>query len=368
MGKRRRRSYNSEATLRCAGQCLHGGRCVAAAGGVCACTPGRGGARCERYVGHDTACAARACPPPALCAWRPDGTYALQASTPGRGGARCERYVGHDTAWAALACPPPALCAWRPDGTYALQASTPGHVGARYDRYVGHDTACAAFACPSPALCAWRPDGTYALQASTHGRGGERYVDHDTACAALACPPPALCAWRPDGTYALQASTPARGGARCARYVGHDPTRHDPLGPGEAYCACLDGARCSPPGPALGGGVGGGGGGGRGGAAGAWSAALLTLLSLLLLVLAALYLLHRRRRGAFVHARLSDNVEINNPMYLAGEDELEPRTEPPTNGGNHFANPVYESMYSPQDVNPTEERANLLEESSPARL
>ncbi|CAK1590808.1 unnamed protein product [Parnassius mnemosyne] len=209
MGKRRRRSYNSEASLRCAGQCLHGGRCVAAAGGVCACPAGRGGARCERYVGHDT------------------------------------------------------------------------------------------------------------------------------ACAALACPPPALCAWRPDD---------------------------DPLGPGEAYCACLDGARCSPPGAALGGSAAGG------GTAGAWSAALLTLLSLLLLVLAALYLLHRRRRGAFVHARLSDNVEISNPMYLAGEDELEPRTEPPTNGGNHFANPVYESMYSPQDANPTEERANLLEESSPARL
>lgn len=30
-------------------------------------------------------------------------------------------------------------------------------------------------------------------------------------------------------------------------------------------------------------------------------------------------------RGAFVHARLADNVEINNPMYLAGEDEPEPR-------------------------------------------
>lgn len=27
--------------------------------------------------------------------------------------------------------------------------------------------------------------------------------------------------------------------------------------------------------------------------------------------------------GAFVHARLADNVEINNPMYLAGEDEPE---------------------------------------------
>lgn len=28
--------------------------------------------------------------------------------------------------------------------------------------------------------------------------------------------------------------------------------------------------------------------------------------------------------GAFVHARLADNVEISNPMYLAGDDEAEP--------------------------------------------
>lgn len=49
--------------------------------------------------------------------------------------------------------------------------------------------------------------------------------------------------------------------------------------------------------------------------------------------------------GAFVHARLSDNVEINNPMYLAGEDELEP-AHAHANGGSHFANPVYDSMYA----------------------
>ncbi|CAH2056979.1 unnamed protein product, partial [Iphiclides podalirius] len=212
MGKRRRRrDYNvvfAESGLRCAGRCQHGGRCVAAAGGVCACPAGRGGATCERYVGHDA------------------------------------------------------------------------------------------------------------------------------ACAALACPPPALCAWRPDD---------------------------DPLGPGEPYCACLDGASCSAPAQDAAG-------GGAGAGAGAWVGAALALLTLLAVVMAALYLLHRRRRGAFVHARLADNVEISNPMYLAGEDELEPRGDAPANGSNHFANPVYESMYSPQDGNPTEERANLLQESSPARL
>lgn len=29
-----------------------------------------------------------------------------------------------------------------------------------------------------------------------------------------------------------------------------------------------------------------------------------------------------------MHARLADNVEISNPMYLAGEDEPEPAPEP----------------------------------------
>lgn len=27
--------------------------------------------------------------------------------------------------------------------------------------------------------------------------------------------------------------------------------------------------------------------------------------------------------GAFVHARLADNVEISNPMYLAGDDDAD---------------------------------------------
>lgn len=84
-------------------------------------------------------------------------------------------------------------------------------------------------------------------------------------------------------------------------------------------CACLEGASCTPPrgtpahaaAPAAPSG-------------GAWAGAVLALLALAAVVLAALYALRRRRRGAFVHARLADNVEINNPMYLAGEDELEP--------------------------------------------
>ncbi|KAH9629930.1 hypothetical protein HF086_017445 [Spodoptera exigua] len=97
-----------------------------------------------------------------------------------------------------------------------------------------------------------------------------------------------------------------------------------PATPGPTYCACPDGASCTAPharapppdeaGAAL----------PSAGSGGAWAGALLALLCLLGAVLGALYALHRRRRGAFVHARLADNVEINNPMYLAGEDELDP--------------------------------------------
>lgn len=95
---------------------------------------------------------------------------------------------------------------------------------------------------------------------------------------------------------------------------------------------------------------------GAGAGAGAWAGAILALIALAGAVFAALFVLHRRRHGAFVHARLADNVEINNPMYLAGEDEPEGAH---TNGGKHFANPVYESVYAPQQ-NPTEEQDNLL--------
>ncbi|KAL0811630.1 hypothetical protein ABMA28_009082 [Loxostege sticticalis] len=151
--------------------------------------------------------------------------------------------------------------------------------------------------------------------------GGPRcahYVGQDHACQALLCPPQAVCAWRPS-------CTPALGGG------------------GDAVTAA----------PTSG---------------GAWGGALLALAALLAAVLAALYLIHRRRHGAFVHARLADNVEISNPMYLAGEDEPDPppRQNPHANGGNHFANPVYESMYAPQQNNPTEEQANLLADAGDA--
>ncbi|XP_049880284.1 low-density lipoprotein receptor-related protein 1 [Pectinophora gossypiella] len=165
--------------------------------------------------------------------------------------------------------------------------------------------------------------------------GGPRcdhYVGHDHACIARACPPASFCAWKP--------------------MLNHEDA-------GVPFCACYEGARCS---AAEAGGAGAA--GAAGGGHGAWGGAAVALLVLVAAVLAALYVIHRRRHGAFVHARLADNVEINNPMYLAGEDEPEPRlNHTHSNGGNHFANPVYESMYAPQQNNPTEEHANLLDGS-----
>ncbi|KAJ2938960.1 hypothetical protein O0L34_g17771 [Tuta absoluta] len=167
--------------------------------------------------------------------------------------------------------------------------------------------------------------------------GGARctsYVGHDHACVERACPVTTVCVWR---------------------------SSLNPNDPGTPFCACLEGARCTPPpigtppvaAPAE-----------PTSSGGAWGGAIIALLLLVCAVLGAVYIIHRKRHGAFVHARLADNVEINNPMYLAGEDEAEPRNNHThANGGNHFANPVYESMYAPQQNNPTEEHDNLLDGS-----
>lgn len=71
-----------------------------------------------------------------------------------------------------------------------------------------------------------------------------------------------------------------------------------------------------------------------------------------------LHLSSRRRIGQpFSHARLTDNVEITNPMYLGDADDAAAafsHDDDGIGGGSgsgahdkgHFANPVYESMYA----------------------
>ncbi|CAH0717535.1 unnamed protein product, partial [Brenthis ino] len=171
--------------------------------------------------------------------------------------------------------------------------------------------------------------GACACAGAWGGPRCQHYVGHDHACLAAACPPPTVCVWRPSS---------------------------DPAKAGTPYCACGEGLQC-------GAGSAGAEAGAAGAGAAAWGAGLLALLALLAALLAALYLVHRRRHGAFVHARLAEGgaeaLEISNPMYL-GDDEPPPephahahRNRANTNGGNHFANPIYESMYAP-DAAPAE--------------
>ncbi|XP_049547063.1 neurogenic locus protein delta-like [Anopheles darlingi] len=62
-------------------------------------------------------------------------------------------------------------------------------------------------------------------------------------------------------------------------------------------------------------------------------------------ILGALYGLKKRRTGQpFLHARLTDNVEITNPMYLGDADEGPAFVH--EDDKVHFGNPVYEQMYA----------------------
>lgn len=81
---------------------------------------------------------------------------------------------------------------------------------------------------------------------------------------------------------------------------------------------------------------------------------LLTILCVIISVLiilisifgGAIYYLRKRRIGQpFSHARLTDNVEITNPMYLGDADDT-PAFAAHDDDKSHFANPVYESMYA----------------------
>lgn len=59
----------------------------------------------------------------------------------------------------------------------------------------------------------------------------------------------------------------------------------------------------------------------------------------------ALYGLKKRRNGQpFSHARLTENVEITNPMYLGDVEEVPSFVHEDDKA--HFANPVYDSMYA----------------------
>uniref|UniRef100_A0A336MF06 CSON015005 protein n=1 Tax=Culicoides sonorensis TaxID=179676 RepID=A0A336MF06_CULSO len=70
------------------------------------------------------------------------------------------------------------------------------------------------------------------------------------------------------------------------------------------------------------------------------------LLIIVSLFFVAIFILRKRRMGQpFSHARLTENVEITNPMYCGDADEP-PAFIHDNNDKGHFANPVYESMYA----------------------
>lgn len=83
------------------------------------------------------------------------------------------------------------------------------------------------------------------------------------------------------------------------------------------------------------------------------SGVLISLIIVIVLLIVgisagATFVLLMRRRTGFSHARLGDNVEITNPMYLgdAVDDGAPVFVHDGDDDKVHFANPVYESMYA----------------------
>ncbi|XP_046973357.1 prolow-density lipoprotein receptor-related protein 1 [Vanessa cardui] len=304
---------------RCAAHCNRRGRCHLADESanhthvgddnlpalMCACYAGRGGARCEAAACARGLAGANC----TECADGPEG-----AACRDRERALCEDYCLNNGSCAAGGGRARCACAagWR-----GPRCEEPDEWGSCVGS-CAHGGRCVRGAGAGEG-------GACACAGAWGGPRCQHYVGYDHACLSAACPPPTVCIWRPS---------------------------NNPSEPGTPFCACGEGLQCA-------GGAGGAAAEGAGGAA--WGAGLLALLALLAALLAALYVVHRRRHGAFVHARLAEGaeaLEISNPMYLAGDDD---RDAPAQNGGNHFANPIYESMYAPQDSNPPEEAASLLE-------
>jgi len=95
------------------------------------------------------------------------------------------------------------------------------------------------------------------------------------------------------------------------------------------------------------------------------TAGVLIAISIVLFLIVsagvAYFVIARIRRGnSFGHVRMSENVEVNNPMYLQGEeidenDDLSVSVAGGDRNNSNFTNPVYETVY-----NSGEEKKNLL--------
>ncbi|XP_055918086.1 low-density lipoprotein receptor-related protein 1 isoform X3 [Eupeodes corollae] len=101
------------------------------------------------------------------------------------------------------------------------------------------------------------------------------------------------------------------------------------------------------------------------------SVLLSTMILLIALFVGAIFFLKKRKISQpFSHARLTDNVEITNPMYRGDIDEAPAYVNEDDKG--NFANPVYESMYAGAISEPSvsesvstapDERKGLLQHS-----
>ncbi|XP_073962880.1 uncharacterized protein [Choristoneura fumiferana] len=340
-------------------RCDNGGTCHSARGlPRCTCAPGYTGIHCSQCEGD----AYGLCGPGSVCeltpagaTCRPDVCQGLclnqgtcQVSSQGSVSCACPPQFTGDR------CQRPACvdadCATHTHDTRVVDendvagrfSDNDGRIGGDDHDYKPHKRplsgVCVRGGCSHGGRCVATAAGARCACAGPYGGPlCAHYVGHGHACVAANCRPPAVCVWRPID---------------------------DSNSEGTAYCACLEGASCTPPrDEEAAGGAGAGPGAGaerraRGPAPAPRCSYCCAWLPRCTCCVGA------GSEGAFVHARLSDNVEISNPMYLADDepprrDLLPPQRE---NGANHFANPVYESMYAPA-ANPAEEQ-NLLAEAS----
>lgn len=331
------------------GVCESSALCLLSGSGtVCVCPDGthEEGARCVSSVASAaTVPSGRAQIAPVPCPEHCNGHGAC-VSVPGRDGAVSHRCVCISQ-YAGERCEIPVTCRCEHGGSCVrpepnrgpvVCACTPGYTGDKCEICVSDDcihTTARDDTCSCEHGGSCTSSGVCVCAATWGGRRCERYVGADNDCQHARCPPHTACVWR---------DTEEGVSAYCACVEKECSAR--------SLCrACPSGATCSIDvfgkplcvgGAAEGGAV-----------SGAWLA--LSVLGVVAAVTLALLWLIRHRRRAFGHLRLSDNVEISNPMYLPHEEDDSQHT----NGGNHFANPVYESMYNPP---PTEEHAGLLAE------
>ncbi|XP_027843018.2 low-density lipoprotein receptor-related protein 1 [Aphis gossypii] len=103
-----------------------------------------------------------------------------------------------------------------------------------------------------------------------------------------------------------------------------------------------------------------------------WVIFLIIVLSIVITTTTYYFTKLRRRGRSFLHVRMQENIEVNNPMYIQDDiddedihlDRSFPLQEKPS---GHFGNPVYDSVYSAgssTSVTGSEESKGLLQSTN----